>query len=843
MLMLYHAHTADEIFAKLKSSEKGLHQIYAEGHLTRYGRNDIRPTRRSFWYRLCEPFLSTFVLILLIALGFSIVVEHFATSIVLAGTMLTYIAMRYVQRYSLERALRHTEHHTAAPATVIRDGIEARIDPALIVPGDVVVVAAGDRIPADGRVIHAQSLSVNQIHLTGSTVPVAKRAKTLHSNTPLEEQYNMVFRGSFVVSGSGKFITTATGNRTRYGQINSSTTKTESTSRLQKKINVLLDRIALIGIALALPIALLSLYQGLDISNAIEYFVAILIAAVPESLPVAISIIIAIGLRQMTRESALLTSIRSIESVSSASVLASDKTGMLTLNKLTVKEIWQPAGDDTKLQQACERASLRLDNDEHDTALSLYAKHAGVVMSTHKPAASFIFSKDIGMSGNLWHSGTSYTLYIKGTPEKILNRASLTHEEHEKAHRELQHLASRGYHIVALAHGELDTPITQLAALPKRQSLHFDGFVAMQDHLRPDVRKSIDKAAQAGIRVCLVTGDHVETAYQLGKSLGIVSSRDQVFDSRKLDVISDTQIARIVRDVAVFARVAPEHKHRILSALKRRHTVMMTGDSVDDIPVLTHAQVGITTRHSSRIAREASDLVLLDDKFSTILDAIRGSRTILGNIRRMVFFVLIMTLGELGIVAGSLVLGMPAALLPIQLLWINLVVATATIIPLGLEPHSRNIMTRKPVSQNAPVLPAYLVVRALGLAVGIAVVGISVFQMAYQYYGIEYARSLTFYALVVMQLASAIIARSDHTSTFVRFRTWSPLIYLGIVCILSLQVLTFTSPLGQLLSLVPLVSTDILASTLLALIVPLTIGELFKFYSRYAVRRKGRSYA
>lgn len=841
--MLYHAHTTDEIFSKLQSSEKGLHQIYAEGYLTRYGRNSIRLTRQSLWYTIFAPFMNVFILVLLIALGFSILAEHVATCAVLIGTMLAYVIMRYVQSYSLERTLRRAEHHTNAPATVIRDGIDTQIDSALIVPGDIVHLQPGDQVPADGRIVHAQSLRVNQIHLTGSPTPTTKHAKTLHSNTPLEEQYNMIFRGSFVISGSAKYIVTATGNMTRYGQINNSVLKAETMSRLQQKIGKLLDYVAGIGFVIASLITLVGLYQGVDVSESIEYFVAILVAAVPESLPVAISIIVAIGIQRMARKSVLMTSIRSMESTSSATMLVSDKTGMLTLDKLTVKETWQLARNDKALLQACERVLLRANGDEHDAALGLYIKHKGTMIAQHRPAAVFTFSKDIGMSGNLWHNGDTYTLHLKGTPEKILNRADLTQSEHEAAHRELQHLTGMGYHVIALAHSELSKPIEKLSSLPKRQMFHFDGFIAMQDHVRRDVSASINKAAAAGIRTCLVTGDHVETAYKFGQSLGIVSSRNQVFDSRKLDVISDSQLVRISRDIVIFARVAPKHKYRILSALKRHHIVMMTGDSVDDVPALTHAQVGITTQHSSRIAKEASDMILLDNKFSTIIEAVRSSRTVLGNIRRMIFFVLIMSVGELGIVTGSLCLGLPIALLPIQLLWINLIVAAATIIPLGIEPHSRNIMTRKPVPQHAPILPTYLIIRALTLAAAMGLVGTTIFSsIYYQYYDVEYARSVTFHALVIMQLTGALIARSDHTSTLVRFRTWSPFIYLGVTCIVLLQFITFTTPLGQMLYLTRISLDDALASTLLAVIVPLVVGEIFKFYSRHAIRQKGRSY-
>lgn len=840
--MLYHAHTPEDVIAELRSSKHGLHQIYAEGRLKHYGRNNIRLSRRPLVRRIYEPLLNVFTAILIVAAIISIALGDYTTGGLLAATVIAYIGLRYLQDWSVERTVKHTEQHVLPPVTVLRDGITADMNPSCVVPGDIIILNKGDRVPGDGRIIHAQSLHINQIHLTGSSGPIAKNAKTLSSNTPLEEQANMVFRGSYVTSGTAQYIITATGNDTYYGQLHSSLIKAESTGYLQQKINRLVTQIALIAAIVVLVMGALSFLRGIPLDTTLQYSIAMLIAVIPESLPIAVGVVMAISLRRISQHGALITTAHSVESTSVASALASDKTGMLTHDKLVVKEIWQPSQSQRTPETMADKTFIRHTGDARDAALIAYLHRQKHKVTPYNPVVSFDFTRDIGMSGNLWHDGTAYQLYIKGTPEKILNRASLTSAEQENAEHELHRLASQGYHIIALAHTRLSSPITKLTSLPKRHMLEFDGFIALQDHVRPDVRSSIAHATQAGIVTHIVTGDHVETAYRLGQRLGLVASRNQVLDSRKLDNLSDAQLARVSRNTIIFARVTPTHKQRILSALKRSHVVMMTGDSIDDVPVLLNAQVGIASTQGSQVARDASDMLLLNDRFSDILEAVKQSRTILGNIRRMVFHVAVLGLTELLIVIGSLLIGVPIALLPLQLLWLNLVVATAVLVPLGLEPHSRNIMSRKPVSPRAPILPRYLVIRVFLLAGTIATATIALFLYSYTETTLSYARSMAFVAVTTMLVVTALIARSDHTSTLVRFRTWSPAVYLGITILTIAHGILYVTPVWGLLQLVPISLHNLLVGLAVGIAAPLVVTELHKLYSRRIVRSKGRSY-
>ncbi len=840
--MLYHAQSSDEVLKELHTTEKGLHQIYAEGRLSKYGRNTVRITQRSLGRRVLGVMGTTTSATLAVALAVSIAIGQYLAAAMIVVVVTVYALMRVFKYFALEHTLRTVEHHAIAPTFVIRDGIQAEVDSATLVPGDIVVLQRGDRIPADGRIIHAQALVVNQSHLTNVDTVVTKTAKVLHSDTPLEDRSNMVLRGSFVVSGSGKFVITATGNYTQYGQLHNSLVRAETKSLLEQKVDTVFMKIVAATFLLAAGILLGSFLAGGDAADALGYFVSALVATAPAMMPVAFGVVVAYGLRALVRKQAVMTSIRSVEAVGMSTIIVSDKTGILTHGKLSVKEVWQPAYAELSIVDACERSLTRATpDDSHDKAIHAYMKRNKVRPFSAVPAASFAFLKSVGMSGNLWYHGHELELHVKGAPEKILHLSSLTSTEHEEAHARLQQLASEGYHVVALAHTTLPKIITKLSLLPKRHKLIFDGFVALQDPVRPDARTAVAEAQQAGVRACMITGDHVETAYKFSKNLGIANAREQVFDCRRLDILTDAQLTRVIKNIRVFARATPRQKQRILRALKKSNIVMMTGDSVDDVPVLTHADVGVTIKNSSRIAREAADLILLDNKLTTAIEAIRYSRTLLGNMRRMVFFVLTIILIELMFVGGLLLLGMPVVQ-AVQLMWVNIIVGICLVVPLGLEPHSRNIMTRKPVSRTAPVLPKYLVVRAVVLSVMSVSVSLYVLQSISSTTSAVQLQSLVFFILVIICVVLALTARSDHTSTFVRFRTWSPLIYAGALATLFLLAISFTGLVAPLLDVVPLRAVDIFLGLLVGVALPLVVGEILKLYSRHAVRKKGESY-
>ncbi|QHN42751.1 HAD-IC family P-type ATPase [Candidatus Mycosynbacter amalyticus] len=843
-LMLYHSQSASDVLDELKSSEKGLHQIYAEARLKTHGPNHLRLSRRSFWHIASEPFRGALMVLLLIALAISITANNAAESVLIASIIVLNASLRYWQSFSHEHTLRTLESEATGRARVRRDGIEVHIDTAELVPGDIVTLQPGDRIPADGRIVHSAQLMVNQLQLTGETEPDAKRPQTLHSETQLPQRSNMVYRGTYVVSGSGVAVITSTGNRTEYGKLLQRAARVSRRSSLQQKIARLVHLVVIILFGIIVGILALGAAYSMPFEEIAEYASAIIVAAVPAILAFAVAFVSTQGLRTLYAHRALVRHTHAIEPLSLISALVSDKTGMLTRDTISVAATWcAPSVATKEFLNRCQQATLSATSvrDEHDTALANYIPHQA---ARHiQPAHTFAFEHQSGVSGNLWHHGSKYCLVLKGAPEKILRMADLSDAEYEHAHLELQRLAANGHQVLAIAWCELAQPITKPSQLAKRQRLHFVGFVAFAQVLKPAVKHAVATATHAGISVRMVTGDHVETAYSIGRQLGIATNRSQVLDARKLAVMSDPELTRVAQTVTVFARTAPDQKHRLLSAIRHHHIVAATGDSTDDIPALIQAHIGISTAHSSLLARDASDLILLDNNFATTLEAIKWSRTIVGNIRRMFLFVITTNIAEMALIAGSLLLATAPALLPSQLLWINLIVSLALVLPLGLEPHSRHIMDRRPVSPRASVLPKYLIVRMCLLSTIMMLVCLIASIYYSSQFGYAYAQTIVFTMFVVMQIVSALSARSDHTSTLVRFRTFSPLVYGGVVAVVLLQLILIQSPAGTWLGMVPVQPQDVLISSLVSAALLLATSELLKWHSRHTVRRVGRSYA
>ena len=841
--MLYHSYSDSDVLDELKSSEKGLHQIYAEARLREYGPNHLRLSRRSFWHIISEPFASALMLLLLIALAISLLVGNTTESVLIACIVVLNAGLRYWQSFSHEHTLRTLESEATGRARVRRDGLEAALDTAELVPGDIVVLQPGDRIPADGRVIHSTQLVVNQLQLTGETDPVAKHPQMLHSDTELEARSNMVYRGTYVARGSGVAVVTVTGNRTEYGKLLQRAARVARRSSLQEKIARLVHLIVIVLLGVTAGILALGAVYSMPFEEIAEYASAIIVAAVPAMLAFAVAFVSTQGLRRLRAHRALVRHTHAIEPLSLVSTIISDKTGMLTRDAISVAATWHiPVISmqkfmDASAQATISDASLR---DEHDSALARFTSRGS---ATHiQPAHVFMFEHQHGVSGNLWHHSDNYRLALKGTPEKILRMADMSESERERAHLELQQLAAHGHQVLAVAWCELSHPISKLSQLAAHPRLHFVGLIAFAQQPKPAVKQAIATAANAGISIRMVTGDHVETAYSIARQLGVATHRSQVLDARKLAVMTDAELARVARTKTVFARANPDQKHRLISALRHHHIVAATGDSTDDIPTLLQAHIGISTARSSLLARDASDLILLDNNFATTFQAIKWSRTIVGNIRRMFLFVITTNIAEMLLIAGSLLIAAAPALLPAQLLWVNLIVSLALVLPLGLEPHSRHIMDRRPVSPTAKVLPRYLIARMWLLAAIMAVTGMLVGTYFTELYGDAYAQTVVFTVFVVMQIVSALSARSDHTSTLVRFRTFSPLIYAGVGVVLLLQYVLVATPVGTLFGMVAVQPQDVILSSLLGAALTLGTSELLKWHSRRTVRSTGRSY-
>jgi Ca2+-transporting ATPase len=390
--------------------------------------------------------------------------------------------------------------------------------------------------------------------------------------------------------------------------------------------------------------------------------------------------------------------------------------------------------------------------------------------------------------------------------------------------------------VIALASTKVDAPLAAFKDMHAKLSFEFVGFLAVADTLRPAARRAIHTAQAAGVSVRMITGDHFETAYHIGKQLGLIESREQVLDSRLMSEMSDAELTKHVFNARVFSRVTPENKFRILQILKAKEITAMTGDGVNDVPALASAHVGVAMGSGSQIAKDAGGIILLNDNFASIVRAMREGRIIFANIRRMLFYLLSTNTGEAITMVGSLAIGLPMPLAPVQILWINLVTDTSMVIPLGLEPGEKGVMKRKPIDPKAPLLSKYMISRIVLVALTMGILALSLYAYFGNTYGAAYGQTIAFTALVVMQWANAFNARSTYESVFSRLRVWNGSFYIGLAASIILQVVAVFGPLQGILHIHPIAIGDLFTTSVLSFVVLIVVVEVHKFFGRRFVR-------
>lgn len=833
--MAYYGLDTNETLKKLNTTENGLSSRQAQDRLKRYGLNAVKIKGEPLWRKIVEPFWNFFMLVLIVAGIISLLHGDTVETIIIFAIIGIAATIYYIQRISTERILRALQKRNEQNVKVMRGGKQTKVTAEELVPGDIVYLVEGEKIPADCRIIHASAVRVDESLLTGESVPVSKNSHGLREPKEVYEQTNMLFQGAFVVAGEVTAVVVATGNKTEFGQLAALSSRGDSESPVQKKIDRLISQIILVVCAMAVVAFTLSIYRGMELAEAFRLVLTLAVSAVPEGLPVATTIILALGMRRMAKRKALVRNMRAIETVGVITTIATDKTGTLTKNRLTVQDSWSFNGGGSLLPR---RMLLATNNqgatmhDPLDSAFYTYTQSQKAKLNSHiSHQATLPFSQSHAMSGNVWEIQDRFELTVKGAPEYILDATKLIKVEREAAEAKLKELTEKGFRVIALAHMELPEAIHSFEKLPNKK-LTFDGFVAVADILRPESKAAIAAAISAGVTVRMVTGDHVETAYSIGKELGMVEERDQVFDSRKMHKMNDKQLEQAVKSAKVFARVIPEQKYRILSILKQDHVTAMTGDGVNDVPALANAHVGVAMGAGSQIAKEAGDIVLLNNNFKSIIEAMHEGRVIFSNIRRMLYYLLSTNAGEFLTILGALLLGVPVPLATVQILWINLVTDTAVVIPLGLEPGEKNVMKEKPRKPDAPILDKFIISRMILVALSMAIVALTIFQTFSASHSEGYGSTLVFATLVAMQWANAFNARSEKESILTRIKTFNGKFYIGLGIAFTLQLLALFGPLQNFLDITPVAVTDLLLTCSIGMVIVFIIGEFHKLIGR-----------
>lgn len=842
----WHDITVREALQRLRSSENGLAGSEAANRLQEHGYNELRERKaESALAAFARQFKNFLIIILVIAAAISLFLGEMLDASAILALVFVNALIGFVQERRAERALAALKKLAAPLARVLRDGIEAQIPARGIVPGDVLLLEAGDRVPCDCRLIEAHSVRADESALTGESVGVEKHADALRKKDALvAERSNMAFASTLVTYGRAKALAVATGMRTEIGRIAETIQEEkEAATPLQARLERLGKQLGVIFLAVSALIFAEGILRGGDVMQMFLTAVSLAVAAIPEGLPAIVVIALAIGLQRMAKRNAIIRRLPAVETLGCATVICSDKTGTLTRNEMTVRKIYagnrlygvsgegyEPKGAFTLngrhlaalpkelrlllgIGALCNNASLReiggrwaITGDSTEAALLTAAAKAGMwqkeLEKTHRRVAELPFDSERKRMSVVIAARGRFA-YVKGAPESVLERCDRVlldgkAKKLDKAAR--SEILARNR---ALASGALRTLAFAYKPFPDahvdercvERGLIFVGIAGMIDPPREEAKRSVALCRQAGIRAVMITGDHRDTAVAIARELGILN-KDEVITGEELERMGDAQLERHAQRISVYARVSPQHKMRIVKALQKTGSVVaMTGDGVNDAPALKAADIGVAMGITGTdVSKEAAAAVLLDDNFATIVAAVEEGRKIYDNIKKSVLYLLSCNIGEVLVMFLSILANLPLPLLPLQILWMNLVTDGLPALALGVDPASNDVMRQKPRSPGEQLLTRRNM-RDMAFFGGIMAVGtLLLFALALP----DEARSRTIAltTLVFFQLWFALSVRTHRSMLSSEFFA-NPKLLLAVACSALLQLAIVYLPLAQ----------------------------------------------
>lgn len=742
-------------FKLLKSRETGLNKREVNLRLKKFGYHKLPEERRLTWFEIfLAQFKNPLVYILVIAAAITLMLKEYIDLAVILVAVLINILIGFSQEYKADATLWQLKKLVQLKAKVIREGLEHEINIEELVPGDIIILEAGDQVPADARVIEAINLKVNEAALTGESVPSIKVAKTLEKGLSLADRENMVYMGTTVEQGRGRGLITATGLETQLGKITALVKETpREITPLQKKLAVFSKTLGLILILICLVIFIFGYFRGRSVFELFLTTVALAVAAIPEGLPASVAVVLAIGMRRILKKNGLVRRMVSAETLGATTVICTDKTGTLTEGKMRVSHIVtsgkEIAEDDHKVVELpglveeeshllaleigllCNNAFIENPDEEledwlirgeaMEQALLLAAVQAGLdkrELEKKLPRTDEIpFDAEKKFMATLHRIDKNTNIaYIKGAPETVLEMSAFASTDGGKEKLDSQKkkilkltnekLTRKGLRVLAVGYRKQDILKDGKKNLAELcQKITFVGFIALKDPLRREAKETLSLCYKAGLRPVLITGDHKFTAQAIFEELGFPVKEERILEGFDLDKISDEELQKKVKNIDVYARVEPKHKLRIIDAWQARgEVVAMTGDGVNDAPALKTADIGVALGSGTDVAKETSDLILMDDNLSTLVAAVEEGRIIFENTRKVILFLLIDSFTEIILIGGSLFLGLPLPLLAAQILWVNLVEDTLPDIALALEPGEKDVMKDLPRKLSEPIL-------------------------------------------------------------------------------------------------------------------------------------------
>lgn len=844
----WHGSSVHDVIARLDTSiERGLSATEAARRLQSVGANALpEGARRSPWSILAAQFTDFMVLVLLVAALVSGVVGEPADAIAILVIVVLNGAIGFFQEWRAEKTMAALRRIGAPHATVLRDGVAGVIDASDLVPGDVVLLDAGQVVPADLRVVEAARLQAQESVLTGESVPVEKQAGAVESkDAPLGERSSMAYRGTLVTAGRGRGVVVATGLATEVGRIAALLSAAqEPQTPLQRRLTHVGRRLAWLALAICLLVFLAGLARGEAAGLMFLTSVSLAVAAIPEALPVVVAVALALGAGAMARRNALVRRLPAVESLGAVTVICTDKTGTLTRNRMEVAQVFDAGSVDGGRASPVLLAAMTLCNDAQrsegakatgdptEIALLEAAEGAGEASSSTRAAFPRVmeipFDADRKRMTTVHRLDGAFVAYTKGAPERVLDRCVAEHAPtgeqpiaREAISRQVQAMAEQGLRVIAFARREWIVPPEGVPADAVETDLVFLGLAGLADPLRPDAVSAVAECRAAGIVAVMITGDHPATARAIADQLGLGRDGKVVIDGAELERLNDEALRERVENAVVFARATPEHKIRIVSALQARgEIVAMTGDGVNDAPALKRADVGVAMGQcGTDVAREASHLVLLDDHFATIVAAVREGRRIYDNIRKFVRYVLAGNVGEVMIIFLAPFLGLPIPLLPIQILWVNLVTDGLPGLALVGELAEPGLMKRPPRSPAESLFAHGLWQHVLWVGCLIAALCLAVHAWA-EATGNPRGHTMVFSLLALAQLAHVMAIRSERESLWrIGVGSNAPLLAAVLLTVALQLAVVYVPVLNEIFHTEPLHAAELLACFALAAVV------------------------
>lgn len=884
---LWHTYSIAKTFDQLKSSKKGLGDSEVSKRLKSYGYNKLpQSSRLTKLEIILTQFKSPLVYVLLFAAGISIYLQDFVDTAIILVAVFINTFLGFYQENKANNSIEYLRKLIHFKAKVLRNGNEISVDTSELVPGDIIFLEAGDKIPADARLIKIDNFQVIEAALTGEATPARKSLKATQKGEVISDRNNMVYSGTVVASGRAMAVVCETGQNTEIGKITLLVKETkEEKTPLQQQLDVFSRNLTYAVIFFVALIVIIGKVQGREIfgfghaarESMLNVAAAIAVAAIPEGLLISVTVVLAIGMQAILRRKALVRKLIAAETLGSVSIICTDKTGTLTEGKMQVSRIIT-AGDDvdvknslkyqntaklkdhdliSKISLLCNNAVIENPNDElaqlkilgnpTEQALLLGAMQAGIPaeeVKKHQPRIAEIpfDSKWKYMATLNELDKNKNVVYVKGAPEVVFSMASkirvngkklkLTEERKKELKNKFEKLTNDGLRLLAFAYKQTSPKNTHLK--DELNDLIFIGFIALKDPLRAEAKETMKQAQKAGIRPIIITGDHKLTAKAIVSELGLKVDDKNIMLGSELDQISDEDFEKIIQNIDIYARVEPKHKLRIIKAWQKKgETVAMTGDGVNDAPALKAADVGIALGSGTDVAKETSDIILLDNNFKTIVAAVERGRVIFDNIKKVTLYLLSDSFSEMILISGALFLKLPLPILPAQIIWINLINDGFPSLALTLEPGEKKVMHDKPRKKNAKILDKELkiLIFVAGTVTDVVILGLYYYLIKHGGYTVEHARTLIFALIGLDSLFYVFSCRSLRQTIFTKNPLTNKYLLASIAIGIGLQLIAIYSPFFQkIFDTIDLDALDWLMVAIVAIIKILSIESVKYFF-------------